>query len=152
MFKRFLKFGMVGGIGTIVNLVIFALLSFAGVNYMLSSVMAFVIAATSNYLLNSVWVFNDRGHKRSKTLWAKFMCVSIFSLLINLSVLYIMENYTMPVLMNFWIVREIVEITAGILNVKTISKITALYSQAAGIAFSMIFNFIGNNFITFKEK
>ena len=152
MFKRFLKFGMVGGIGTIVNLVIFALLSFAGVNYMLSSVMAFVIAATSNYLLNSILVFNDRGHKRSKTLWAKFMCVSIFSLLINLSVLYIMENYIMPVLMNFWIVREIVEITAGILNVKTISKITALYSQAAGIAFSMIFNFIGNNFITFKEK
>ena len=151
MFKRFLKFGLVGGLGAIINLVIFALLSFAGVNYMISSVIAFIIAATSNYIFNSIWVFKDRGHKSSKILWAKFMCVSVVSLCINLGVLFIMENFVMPYIIKWWFVNEIMQITAGILNVKTLSKITALYSQAIGIGFSMIFNFIGNNCITFKK-
>lgn len=152
MFKRFLKFGMVGGLGTIINLVVFALLSFAGVDSLISATVSFIIAASSNYILNSVWVFKDRGHKRTKTLWVKFMCVSVFSLGINLIVLFIMEKYIMPVAMKWWLVNEIMQITAGILNVKTISKIIALYSQAVGIACSMIFNFIGNNFITFRKK
>lgn len=152
MFKRFLKFGMVGGLGTIINLVVFALLSFTGVDSLISATVSFIIAASSNYILNSVWVFKDRGHKRTKTLWVKFMCVSVFSLGINLIVLFIMEKYIMPVAMKWWLVNEIMQITAGILNVKTISKIIALYSQAVGIACSMIFNFIGNNFITFRKK
>ncbi|MBD5404946.1 GtrA family protein [bacterium] len=123
MFKRFLKFGLVGGFGTIVNLVIFALLTLAGVHPLISATVSFIVAATFNYILNSVWVFKDRGHKCTKTLWVKFMCVSVFSLCINLIVLWIF-----------------------------LSKINYLYSQAVGIACSMIFNFIGNNLITFKEK
>ena len=152
MFKRFLKFGIVGGLGTIVNLVIFGLLTLAGVHPLISATVSFIVAATSNYILNSVWVFKDRGHKRTKILWVKFMCVSVFSLCINLIVLFIMEKYIMPKLMKWWIINEIMQITAGILNVKTLSKIIALYSQAVGIACSMIFNFIGNNLITFKEE
>ena len=119
---------------------------------MISATVSFIVAATSNYILNSVWVFKDRGHKRTKILWVKFMCVSVFSLCINLIVLFIMEKYIMPKLMKWWIINEIMQITAGILNVKTLSKIIALYSQAVGIACSMIFNFIGNNLITFKEE
>ena len=88
MIKRFFKFGLVGGLGTVINLVIFALLTFAGVNYMISSVIAFIIAATSNYILNSIYVFDDRGHKRTKILWIKFMSVSVFSLVINLIIRY----------------------------------------------------------------
>ena len=152
MFKRFLKFGLVGGLGTIVNLVIFALLTLAGVHPLISATVSFIVAATFNYILNSVWVFKDRGHDCNITLWAKFMCVSVFSLCINLIVLFIMEKYIMPLVMKWWFINEIMQITAGILNVKTMSKITALYSQAVGIACSMIFNFIGNNLITFKEK
>ncbi|MGN0929115.1 MAG: GtrA family protein [Alphaproteobacteria bacterium] len=152
MFKRFLKFGIVGGFGTIVNLVIFALLSFAGINSIISAIVSFIVAATFNYILNSLWVFKDRGHNCTKTLWVKFMCVSVFSLCINLIVLFIMERYIMPMMIKWWLVEKIMQITAGILNVKTISKIIALYSQAVGIACSMIFNFIGNNCITFKKK
>lgn len=152
MFKRFLKFGLVGGLGTIVNLVIFALLTLAGVSSIISAIISFIVAATFNYILNSVWVFKDRGHNCNKTLWAKFMCVSVFSLCINLIVLFVMEKFIMPELMKWWLVNEIMQITAGILDVKTISKIISLYSQAVGIACSMIFNFIGNNFITFKER
>ena len=152
MIKRFFKFGLVGGLGTVINLVIFALLSFADVNYIISSVIAFIIAATSNYILNSIYVFDDRGHKRTKILWIKFMSVSVFSLVINLIILFIMENYIMPYIIKYWLINEIMQITADILNVKTVSKITALYSQATGIAFSMIFNFIGNNCFTFKKN
>ena len=116
MIKRFFKFGLVGGLGTVINLVIFALLSFAGVNYMISSVIAFIIAPTSNYILNSIYVFDDRGHKRTKILWIKFMSVSVFSLGINLIILFIMENYIMPYIIKYWLINEIMQITADILN------------------------------------
>ena len=151
MIKRFFKFGLVGGLGTVINLVIFALLSFAGVNYIISSVIAFIIAATSNYILNSIYVFDDRGHKRTKILWIKFMSVSVFSLVINLIILFIMENYIMPYFIKYWLINEIMQIIT-VEQAKTVSKITALYSQATGIAFSMIFNFIGNNCFTFKKN
>ena len=52
MFKRFLKFGLVGGLGTIVNLVIFALLTLAGVSSIISAIISFIVAATFNYILN----------------------------------------------------------------------------------------------------
>ena len=152
MLKRFLKFGIVGGFGTIINITIFAILNFAGINYIISSIIAFIIAATSNYILNQIWVFSDRGHKASKTLWLKFMYISIFSLNINIIVLYFMEKFIMPKLLTFYIPNKIILITANILNTNTINKITTLYSQCIGIGFSMIFNFIGNNYITFKKK
>ena len=152
MFKRFLKFGLVGGLGTIVNIVIFVLLTLAGVHPLISATVSFIVAATFNYILDSVWVFKDRGHKCTKTLWVKFMCVSVFSLCINLIVLFIMEKYIMPKAMKLWFVEKIILITAEILKAKTISESISLYSQVVGIACSMIFNFIGNNLITFKEE
>lgn len=152
MFKRFLKFGLVGGLGTIVNLIVFIMLSFAGVHPLISATVSFIIAASSNYILNSVWVFKDRGHKRTKILWVKFMCVSVFSLSINLIVLFIMEKYIIPKMIKWWLIEKIILITTEILEAKSISDIITLYSQAVGIACSMIFNFIGNNHITFKEE
>ena len=58
----------------------------------------------------------------------------------------------MPKLLTFYIPNKIILITANILNTNTINKITTIYSQCIGIGFSMIFNFIGNNYITFKKK
>ena len=112
MLKRFLKFGLVGGIGTIINIATFTFLNFTGINYIISSIISFIIAATSNYILNQIWVFSDRGHKTSKTLWLKFMSVSIFSLSINITILYIMESFIMPQLLKFWLPNKIIIITS----------------------------------------
>jgi len=99
--KRFLKFALVGGIGTIINLVIFILGNYWWDYYLLSATLAFGVAATSNYILNNIWVFADRGHKTSKKLYSKFMVVSVISLGINLLVLEMMQSYIMPELLKF---------------------------------------------------
>ncbi|MCR5506329.1 MAG: GtrA family protein [bacterium] len=149
---RFLKFCIVGGTGTIVNLIIFGILNFSGMNYMLSSIISFILSATFVYEINTLWTFKDRGHKSSKKLWVKYMCVSTCTLGINLLTLYLSENYLMPVLNNYWIFQKIFEITGFLLKTNNIEKITALYSQCLGIGVGTIFNFFGSNFITYKKK
>ncbi|MCT4552923.1 MAG: GtrA family protein [Alphaproteobacteria bacterium] len=151
--KRFLKFMIVGGTGTIINLIIFIIFNnYIGLHYMLSSTLSFIVAATSNYIFNKLWVFSDRGYEHSKKLYLKFMAISTASLSINLLALFIANHYIIPSLIHIKIVDFIILFTADILNVKTISKIVELYAQVFGIGVAMLFNFFGNNLITFKEK
>ncbi len=58
---RFIKFGIVGGLGTVINLGFFyAMVDTLGlISANVGSVLGFLIAVTSNYLLNSFWTFND---------------------------------------------------------------------------------------------
>jgi len=150
--NRFIKFAMVGGMGTIVNLVVFAALQYrAGAGYIASSVAAFVVAASFNYALNRAWVFADRGKKRGPMLYLKFMCVSAIALGVNVGVLWLSETYLMPALFDIGFFNWIFVQTAWILNVKSVGKITSLYSQALGIAIAMAVNFVGNNLITFRR-
>jgi dolichol-phosphate mannosyltransferase len=150
--RRFLKFVLVGGSGALINLAVFAALILAGLHYMPAAIASFVLAATSNYVLDSLWVFGDRGHGHSKKLYAKFMLVSVFSLGVNLAVLWAVESFAVPWLLEIGFFRRIFEVTAGFLNVSTLSKVTELYSQAAGIAAGTLFNFAGNDMVTFRKR
>ncbi len=152
MIKRFAKFAVVGGLGTFINLGVFTALTLGGTNYIIASILSFCIAVTSNYIFNHIWVFNDREQNHSKTLMATFLTVSIFSLGINLGILIIMEKFIMPYIITLWLPQEILKLTANILNVTNLTRVATLYSQAFGIGASMMFNFLGNNFITFKKK
>ena len=99
---RFIKFCIVGGTGAVVNLVIFGILNFSGMNYILSSFFSFLLSATFVYEINTLWTFKDRGHKSSKKLWAKFMCISTCTLGINILTLYLSKNFLMPQLNNYF--------------------------------------------------
>ena len=151
MIKRFCKFCIVGGIGTIINLIIFAILTTKGINYLTSAIISFIVAVTSNYTLNQLWVFSDRHKTHSKKLWLKFMFVSIFSLGINILTLFIMERFIMPSLIKYNWIKWIINTTYTIIKTKP-TNTTAIYSQCFGIATSMIFNFVGNNCFTFKNS
>ncbi|MDR1008638.1 MAG: GtrA family protein [Rickettsiales bacterium] len=151
--KRFIKFAIVGGCGTLVNLFAFAILQYRiGVGAVVASALAFVIAASFNYVFNRIWVFADRGKARSGALYLKFMLVSSCALLVNIGVLWFSEKYLMPSLFSVAFFNFIFVWSAEILNVHTVSKITSLYSQAIGIGVAMVLNFLGNNFLTFRRK
>ncbi len=149
---RFIKFCIVGGTGAIVNLLIFGILNFSGMNYLLSSFFSFVLSATFVYEINTLWTFKDRGFKKSKKLWATYMCVSTCTLCINLLTLYLSENFLMPLLSNIWFFQKVFEITGFLLKTNNMEKVTALYSQCIGIGIGTVFNFFGSNFITYKKK
>jgi putative flippase GtrA len=71
------KFCSVGASGYIVNLAVYALLlNAADLHYRLAATCSFVVAATSNYLLNRLWTFrHQRGHFGLQGL--RFFTVSI---------------------------------------------------------------------------
>ena len=78
------KFCVVGAIGYVVNLAIYAaLVHFAGVHYIPAAVISFLVAVTNNYLWNRVWTYrHQRGHVAYQGL--RFLVVSTLSLGANL--------------------------------------------------------------------
>jgi putative flippase GtrA len=71
------KFCTVGASGYVVNLGVYAmLLNLADLHYRLAATGSFLVAATSNYLLNRLWTFrHQRGHFAFQGL--RFFTVSI---------------------------------------------------------------------------
>ncbi len=150
--KRFIKFCITGSIGAIINLLIFCLLNFSGINYIISAFCSFIVSAKAVYEINLVYTFKDRNLQKSKKLWFIFLGFSVFTLSINLITLYLSQNFLMPILNDYLFFKKTFEITGFLLKINDISKIQNLYSQCIGIGVAMIFNFFGNNLITFKNK
>ena len=61
---QLLKFGVVGGSGYVINLVVFALLAEKfGVHHSIAAVGAFCVAVSNNFLWNRYWTFGPgEGH------------------------------------------------------------------------------------------
>ena len=118
---QLLKFGLVGGSGYAVNLVVFAILSqAAGAHHLLAAVGAFCVAVSNNFVLNRVWTFAARdGHAGFQA--ARFFAVSLVGLAFNLVLLELL-------------------ISAGLAEVP---------AQAVAVALTMPVNFIGNKLWTF---
>jgi putative flippase GtrA len=81
------KFCLVGGIGYVVNLVVYSLLvTGADVDYRLAAICSFVVAVTNNYTWNRLWTFkHQRGHVGVQG--ARFFVVALLALAANLVVL-----------------------------------------------------------------
>ena len=116
------KFGVVGGSGYVVNLVVFALLTqAASVHHIPAAVGAFCVAVTNNFLWNRHWTFRaGEGHAGFQA--ARFLTVSVCALGVNLAAL------------------------AALVDALGAPE---LPSQAFAVAFAMPFNFIGNKLWTF---
>jgi putative flippase GtrA len=67
-FLRFVKFGIVGGSGVIVNVgLLHAFTTVATIDYRIASIIAIECAVINNFLWNYFWTWNDRqaGSRRS---------------------------------------------------------------------------------------
>jgi dolichol-phosphate mannosyltransferase len=119
---QLLKFGIVGGSGYVINLLVFAALANQlGVHHTIAAVGAFCVAVTSNFLWNRYWTFGP-GSGTTGFQAARFLIVSVASLGLNLAVL------------------EALVVGAGLGD---------LTAQAIAVAVAMPFNFLGNKLWTF---
>lgn len=116
------RFGLVGGSGYAVNLIVFALLAGpVGVHHIGAAIGAFCVAVSNNFVLNRHWTFGARdGHAGFQA--ARFFAISIVGLGFNLVLL---------------------ELLVSALGVGE------LPAQAIAVALSMPVNFIGNKLWTF---
>jgi len=116
------KFGLVGGLGYVVNLVVFAALTEGlGVHHIAAAIGSFCVAVTNNFLLNRHWTFRAaEGHAGFQA--ARFLTVSVLALVVNIVLLYLLVD---------------------------VASAPELPSQALAVAGAMPFNFIGNKLWTF---
>jgi len=92
IFWKFLKFGVVGFSGLFVDF---------GFTYLckeifkipkyISNAIGFILAASSNYVLNRIWTFHSTNPEVMLE-YSKFILISIIGLGINTLVLYILVN------------------------------------------------------------
>ncbi len=122
-----MRFLFVGGLGTVVNLAIFFL--FADVlnfDTNLSSILAFVVAVTHNYILNHVWSFKKLvNFQINRKSYVQYVFVNIFGLGVNLIVLNLILLWFNP-------------------DIKTIA-------QLSGVLSGTVFNFILSRSFVFKK-
>lgn len=119
---QLLKFGIVGGSGYLVNLVVFALLAGNfGAHHSIAAIGAFCAAVSSNFFWNRHWTFGP-GNGDPAFQAARFFAVSTAALLINLAVLEALVVGT---------------------------SLGDLAAQAIAVALAMPFNFLGNKLWTF---
>jgi putative flippase GtrA len=116
------KFCAVGAVGYAVNLAVYATLLHVGLHYLLAATCSFLVAVTSNYLLNRLWTFRDRRGGIA-TQGMRFFIVSLASLGANLLVLHVL-----------------IELGAG--------KLTG---QAFAIVLVTPLNFVGNKLWSFRR-
>lgn len=157
--RQFLTFGMVGGSGIVVNLVVTILLNkvvphyedvvvrivgtpFNVRWYHLMQVAAFVVANTWNYELNRRITFKARG--RGRRSWvrglASFMGIGVVALLVGLAIQTVLLNRTSP----FWLGH------IGWMDDSSGFRRRLYWATLIQIALTMPINFIVNKLVTFR--
>jgi len=128
---QFVKFAVVGGLGTIVNLVVLKATLFAWDQFAAStpfvveafaSGLAFAVAVVNNYLLNRWWTFRSTGTMSTEFL--KFLIVSLSGLVLNELAFYVFRAQL---------------------------EVSVLISQMLAILCVLPFNFIANKLWSFRH-
>ena len=88
---RFIKFGLVGVLNTLINWVLFILMNSMGVYYILSNIIAYSISTLNSYIWNSKWVFKYSGDNIKETT-LKFIILNVVGLILNTVILYILVD------------------------------------------------------------
>jgi putative flippase GtrA len=125
---QLIRFAIVGGLGTVVNLALFfCLCDMLGMAAVPVSIACFCVACSLNYVLNQKWSFaSQAGKALSLSSYLKFVGASLLGLAVNLGV--------MLATLHFFV-----------LPYKTIA-------QAAGIIGGFVFNFFASKYFVFKAK
>lgn len=124
-FKPFIKYAIVGVLGTAIDLgALYLLVEYALMDVILASVLSFLLAVVNNFLLNKAWTFRNKS-KNYRKLFIKFLIVSLVGLLLTIFCMQLLVNVA-----HIWYMLA-----------KVITSLVVLS-----------WNFLGNKFWTFSIK
>ena len=137
---KFLKFGVVGASGMVVDFgVLYLMRNVAGLPDLWANTISFTCAATSNYFLNRIWTFCS--HERQVGVeYLKFLLVSVVGLGINNGVLYL-SSLLFPEAYSH-----------GTFALAGLGIDDFYLFKLLAIAITTLWNFFGNMLFTFKQK
>ncbi len=122
---QLVRFGLVGGVGFVINLVVYALcVHAAGVDYHVANVVAWLVAVLNNFVINRHWTF-DAADGRAHAQAVRFLLVSLVAEVLSLLLLTVFVE------------------AAGIAKVP---------AQALAVGCSMPVNFLGNKLWSFRRE
>lgn len=134
--ERFIKFLIVGTIGFVVDFGTLTLLKeTTALPTAVANTISFTAAVISNFTLNRYWTYPD---SRSKSIWSQlgqFTLVNIVGLLINTTILLILESVFDSLLVNFPAIP-----IRGYIPAKMIATIVVLF-----------WNFFVNRYWTYSD-
>ena len=82
LIRQFFKFGVVGLAGLVVDTAtVYALRGSLGLYG--AGLVAFVVAASSNWLLNRVWTFKGQGGGPAHRQWVRFLATNLAGFVLN---------------------------------------------------------------------
>ncbi|OMD08505.1 GtrA family protein [Paenibacillus odorifer] len=109
--NQFISYVFVGGIGTTAHTVtLWFMTEYVGLNPLLSSTLGFFISLFISYYLNSILTFKKKFNFK---VFLKYFVVSSFGLVVNLLILFTVQNVF---LMNYMVGQLIAIVVVPILN------------------------------------
>lgn len=120
--EKFLKFGLVGLINTLITMIVFNILRIFGVGILVANTIGYICGMANSYLWNNKWVF--KANSKDISTIGKFIIVNVITMLINNGILIVLVN-----------------------NI----KLNATIAQALALIITTVINFIGNKIWTFNE-
>jgi putative flippase GtrA len=92
MARQFLRFGVVGTLGFVVDTAtVYALRGSLGLYG--AGVAAYVVAASFNWLINRLWTFRGQGSGPAHRQWLKFMLANLVGFILNRGTYALMVTY-----------------------------------------------------------
>ena len=142
---RFIRFAIVGAIGTIIDFTVMnALINLFSLSLVIAGTISFIAAVISNFTWNRLWTFSD---SRSKPLFRQlleFSLVSVVGIFIRIPTLAILEPIIYKLVENLYSVIPLLEH----FSLKVISDNITL---AITIVIVLFWNFIANRYWTFSD-
>jgi dolichol-phosphate mannosyltransferase len=133
--SKYIKFSAVGLVGAIINsAVLWTAYQIFLVQYVQAAVLAFCVAATSNYYMNRRWTYKSKGSMPMQ--YSQFFIVSVCGLVLNLIILIGIVDHAMPALDIGMDKASLYLIAANLVAIFVVS----------------IFNFFANSFWTFRHE
>ncbi len=124
MLVQFIKFSLVGAVNSLVHFCIFIMLyRGAMMHYLASSVIGYCAGTVNSYIFNRRWTFSSRQEKMKRE-FGKFVLVNVLALLVNVGSLRFFKE------------------SLGL---------SAEAGQICAIGLSLVINFLGNRYWTFKK-
>lgn len=92
-FKKFLKFGLTGGLNTVIDFAVYTvLLSVFGVNLYAAQVAGYACGTLNSYIVNRSWTFQSKNKFLSGEL-IRFILVNLITLGISLVLMYSLQLF-----------------------------------------------------------
>lgn len=87
-----IKFALVGVVNTLIDFIIYALLTHVNLNYITAQCISYSAGVLNSYMMNRSWTFNQKG-KGSKHEFFTFIGVNLITLVMTTFLLTVFYNW-----------------------------------------------------------